>query len=515
MEAEHHPVLVLAPGTQAVQETLRKGAFPNAQTVEQLLVNEKLQEEFRNGVWWVDEAGQLSARSMHRLFELAQKQNARIVLSGDVGQHRAVERGDAMRSLYEHADLKPAYVTKIQRQSGNYRENIELLSQGRVVEAFRKMDGDGCIHEMPFHERYKAIAELYVQSANEGARPLVVAPTHEEGRMVTQEIRAKLKADGELKQERPIDVLKEIDMSPAERADWRTYRPGWIIELMRATPGTQAGTRMVIDSIDYSSGDIYVKKPDGATRRWDVQEYVDRFQVYQSDSVELAPGDRIRITKNGRAEYGKSKVFNGSLHTLKGFDEHGDLKLDNGMVIHREYAHLNYGYATTSHAAQSKTVNHVIVAESAVSFAAGSREQFYVSTSRGRKRLDVFTNNKAELLEAVEPSSQRRSAMELVAATSDEKPLPEDYREELRRAQERAELKLAHKSEPAKARKKDKQPLRESLGAQREPSMPRQEKAPAKLLKATPPDLSQPPAMTKAKVHEKEIEPEIEPDMEP
>ena len=100
---------MLARGTQAVQETLRKGAFPNAQTVEQLLVNEKLQDEYRNGVWWVDEAGQLSARSMHRLFDLAEKQNARIVLSGDVGQHRAVERGDAMRSLYDHAELKPAY----------------------------------------------------------------------------------------------------------------------------------------------------------------------------------------------------------------------------------------------------------------------------------------------------------------------------------------------------------------------------------------------------------------------
>ena len=43
--------------------------------------------------------------------------------------------------------------------------------------------------------------------------------------MVTQEIREKLKADGELQKERPIEVLKEIDMSPAERADWRTYRP--------------------------------------------------------------------------------------------------------------------------------------------------------------------------------------------------------------------------------------------------------------------------------------------------
>ena len=505
VEAEHLPVLVLAPETPAVQETLRKGAFPNAQTVQQLLVNEKLQDQYRNGVWWVDEAGQLSARSMHQLFELAQKQGARIVFSADIGQHRAVERGDALRVLYEFADLKPAFVTKILRQTGKYRENMELLSQGRVREGFLKMDAEGCIHEIPFETRYKAIAQMYVKSAKEKGRPpLVVAPTHFEGRLVTEEIRTALKAEGQLKDERPVEVLKEIDMSPADRADWRTYRPGWIIELIRATPGTQAGTRMVIDSIDYETGNIYVKKPSGATHNWDVRMYEDRFQVYQADVEMLAAGDRIRITKGGRTEYGRSKVFRGSVYTLTGFDQFGDLKLDNGMVLSRDFSHLAHGYARTSHGAQSRTVKHVIVAESSVSFGAASREQFYVSTSRGIDRMDVVTNNKAELLDAVQPSSQRRSAMELVEKTPSPKPLPEDYREELQRAQKRADEMLRQRNE-------------EQERQTREPSAKQQRDEKPEHLKPHPKDeerlkaeMSHAEPLRERVEEQKEIEPEIE-----
>jgi len=443
LEAEHMRVLVMAPSTQAVQETLKKGGFPDAQTVEQLLVNEKLQGQYRNGIWWIDEAGMLSGRSMSRVFALAEKLGARIVLSGDVGQHRAVERGDALRMIYDYAELKPAMVTKIMRQTGDYREWVELLAQGKVAEAFHKMDAGGVIHEIPEKQRYKEIAKLYTKRALEGRRPGVVSPTHAEGRMVTEAIRTALKSEGNLKEDTPIKQLRQIDMSPADRADWRTYRPGWVVEFIRATPGTQAGTRLVIDSIDYDEGRIYLKVPVGATqtatRYLDVERYQDRFAVYEADEMMIAPGERIRITKNGPAVYGRSKVFNGSEHTFTGFDEHGDLKLNNGMVVKRDYAHLTYGYYTTSIGAQSKTVDHVIVVESPVSFAAASREQAYVSMSRGKRRLDVVTNNKVELLEAIQPSSRRHSAMELVEPKPDKNLLPEDYRAELRMAQERAE----------------------------------------------------------------------------
>jgi conjugative relaxase-like TrwC/TraI family protein len=471
MEAEGHKVLVVAPETPAVHETLRKRGFANAHTVQQLLVNEKLQDEYRHGVWWVDESGQISARSMRELFALADKHGARIVFSGDKAQHHAIERGDAMRTLYDYADLKPAMVTKILRQEGINRQIIELLSDEKVGEAFTLMNEAGQIHELPFPTRYKAVAQLYVKSSDDGSRPLVIAPTHAEGRLTTKEIRQTLKDRGELKDERPVSILREVHMSPADLADWHSYRPGWIIEYITATPGTQAGTRVPIEKIDYDEGIIYVKVPVDspkfatkfARRALNLELYSDRFKVYRPDVEMLAAGDRIRITKNGDAVYGRSRVFNGAHYTLTGFDEHGDLKLDNGMVLDKDFAHLRYGYVTTSHGAQSKNVDHVIVVESAMSFGAANRRQIYVSESRGKKRMDTFTHNKQELLEAVSAAADRRSALELVEPKEKSPPpMPEDYQQELRAAQRQAEERIAKALEQIDAAKERK--TKEQLG---------------------------------------------------
>src|SRR2546427_6657517 len=49
----------------------------------------------------------------------------------------------------------------------------------------------------------------------------------------------------------------------------------------------------------------------------------------------------------------------------------------------------------------------VFIAESAESFRAAGREQFYVSVSRFKQALTIYTDNKQELLRAVSKSSER------------------------------------------------------------------------------------------------------------
>src|SRR5438046_1936617 len=87
----------------------------------------------------------------------------------------------------------------------------------------------------------------------------------------------------------------------------------------------------------------------------------------------------------------------------------------NGWVIPKEYGHLMHGYCVTSYGSQSKSVDRVFVAESSQSFRAADREQFYVSASRFKEALTIYTDDKEELLEAVSKSSERPSATDLVA----------------------------------------------------------------------------------------------------
>lgn len=48
------------------------------------------------------------------------------------------------------------------------------------------------------------------------------------------------------------------------------------------------------------------------------------------------------------------------------------------------------------------------------SFAAANREQLYVSLSRGREAVRLYTDDKAAMMEAVQGSAARLSAMELM-----------------------------------------------------------------------------------------------------
>ena len=122
----------------------------------------------------------------------------------------------------------------------------------------------------------------------------------------------------------------------------------------------------------------------------------------------------MRITQNGLTADGKHRLNNGAVYRVKKFDAEGNLVLANGWKVAKHFGHLAYGYAVTSHASQGKTVDRVFIAQSSVSKPASSREQFYVSVSRGRERAVIYTHNKQALREAVSQTDERLTATEFI-----------------------------------------------------------------------------------------------------
>lgn len=140
-----------------------------------------------------------------------------------------------------------------------------------------------------------------------------------------------------------------------------------------------------------------------------------RFQVFREATLKLAAGDVIRITRNGETADERYRLNNGALYTVQGFTVDGDIRLANGWTIAPDFGHLTHGYVVTSHASQGKTVDRVLIGQSSNSFPASSREQFYVSASRGRERVTVYTDDKGALLEAVSRSDERLTATEFLS----------------------------------------------------------------------------------------------------
>jgi ATP-dependent exoDNAse (exonuclease V) alpha subunit len=94
----------------------------------------------------------------------------------------------------------------------------------------------------------------------------------------------------------------------------------------------------------------------------------------------------------------------------------GKIIFDKGEIVRNGAAlHLDQGIAVTSHASQAKTVDQVIVSVPVRAFSQTNEAQFYVSMSRARRAMHVFTDSKVALREAVTGPSKRVSFWELAA----------------------------------------------------------------------------------------------------
>jgi len=443
-------VFTFAPSAEASHGVLAgEAGFKNAETVERLLIDPEMQTRVKGQVLWVDEAGLLSVKDMKRLFDVAKEQNARVILSGDSAQHNAVARGDALRVLENNQAMQFASLTEIHRQTNDtYRNAIAAISQGdrpgkdgrtKLEAGLSALDNMGAIIEVDGPERYKRIAEDYAdiisqrKGNGEYKTSLVVAPTHAEIRHVTSAIRDTLKAQGKLgTKEREFTSLRSRNLTEAERTDADSYQTGEVIQFHQNAKGFKRGERVtVIDAEragdgarNTAGGDagVMVQRADGSKALLPFTE-AKRFQVYEPHKLALAEGDKLRITMNGYVGEarrgalgvkGKDRLNNGALYQVEGFTKQGDIKLTNGFIIPKNYGGLTHGYVVTSHASQGKTVDIPLVALGSESFAAANREQLYVSLSRGREAVRVYTDDKAAMLEAVQSSGARLSATELM-----------------------------------------------------------------------------------------------------
>ncbi len=397
IEATGVRVFPFAPSSKTSGGVLReKEGFATADTVTRLLVDERLQQQLAGNVVWIDEAGQVSSREMAQIFDLAGRQRARIVLSGDIRQHGSVGRGSALRLLEQEAGLVPAEIKEILRQQGDYKRATAALSEGRVEEGFEQLNQLGWIREVRDRDRYRILAEDYVGTVLGGETALVVSPTHLEAERITNSVRERLKAAGRIAaDERRVAVLHKYDLTDAERSDAVNFSPGDVLEFHQNAKGFQKGQRITL-----------------GTERPPIEQAA-RFQVFHPRTLSLAAGDVIRITRNGKSLEGV-RFHNGDLLRIAGFDADGNLLTQERKTIAADFGHLAYGYVTTSYSSQGSDVDRIFIGQSTDSRPAASQQQFYVSISRGKKQATIYTKDKDELLASIQRSEEKLTATELV-----------------------------------------------------------------------------------------------------
>jgi ATP-dependent exoDNAse (exonuclease V) alpha subunit len=419
IEKADRRVTLLAPTARATHDVLKSEGFDNTNTVARFLRDEELQNQANNQVIWVDEAGMLGTSDMASILEIAKDQNARVILSGDPRQHSAVDRGDAMRILKTVGQIPQASLEHIYRQKqDSYKQAVEHISKGNIASGFKQLDSMNVIREVDYAEIAEQLTSDYLKLVDGKKSALVVTPTREQADHVSKHIRSGLREREILKKrEKRISIIENRHYTEAEKKDNRMYYVNDIIQAHQNMKGLPRGQTATINRV--SSDHVYIQLPNGKIDILD-QSRPHHFDVFRQNSLFLSKGDEIRITKNSLDEHGK-RLNNGTVLTVKNIDQDGRItgikhstSKKSEFTLSPNFQNLNYAYCSTSYSTQGKTVDHVLINQPSTTFPASNQKQFYVSVSRGREGVIIYTDDKENLLKSITQSGDRQGATELV-----------------------------------------------------------------------------------------------------
>jgi conjugative relaxase-like TrwC/TraI family protein len=410
------PVVVLAPQRQQVAD-MEKAGFPAPATVTQFLLKRELAD---NAAVVVDEAGQIGGRQMLELIRLCREHNARLILSGDTRQHGAVEASDALLAIERHSGVRPVELHTIRRQDPalardederkqikRYRQAVELAAAGKLGESFERLDRMGAVVSCGLGDQTDKLGDEYLRLTEQDASAVVVSQTWAEVHRVNSRVRDALKSKGLLgAQDTVVKALDKLDLTNAQKRDERFYPTDAVIVFNQKVRQAEPGAKGKLASILKSSVLVEV---DGrfvtVSNKW-----LDRFTVCQPRELPVAQGDRLHLKSNRRLASG-GRVTNGELVTVKAVRADGGIELTDGRVLDKNFREFLPGYAVTSYGSQGKTVDYVLFSDSTIK-AATNAQQWYVTISRGRRGVRIFTPDKDQLRENVARCGHRPLAIE-------------------------------------------------------------------------------------------------------
>jgi conjugative relaxase-like TrwC/TraI family protein len=409
-------VVVLAPQRQQVVD-MEHARFPSPTTLTNFLLKRELPDD---AVIVVDEAGQIGGRQMAELLRLARERNARVILSGDTRQHGAVEASDALLAIERYSGVKPVELHTIRRQDPalgrskresseikRYRKAVEMAAAGKLAQSFERLDKMGAVVSCGFGEQADKLADEYVRLTEGKSSAVVVSQTWAEVHRVNSKVRDALKGKGLLgANDVAIQALDKLDLTNAQKRDKRYYPQDAVIVFNQKVREAEPGMRGKLTGIVKAGVLVEI---DGKCVTVS-NKGLDKINVCLPREIHLTQGDKLHLKANRKLASG-ARLTNGELVVVKSVGVNGDIKLTDGRVLDKSFREFLPGYAVTSYGSQGKTVDYVLFSDSTIK-AATNAQQWYVTISRGRRGVRIFTPDKIQLRENLVRSGHRPLALD-------------------------------------------------------------------------------------------------------
>jgi hypothetical protein len=285
---------------------------------------------------------------------------------------------------------------------------VGLLARGQAFEAFCQFARLGAVKEVKEPEAMLAAAASdYVKTIRAGQSCLAISPVWSEIHSFTDHVRGQLQQAGLVAQEeRTLQTVFPLKWTREERRRLANYRPGDALTFHRDSDVfVKHETVTVVRRVPRG---LVVRTAEATELVFDPR-CTGGFEVGVAKDISVAIGDRLFVRSNVKAQ----GLRNGDLVEVTGFGPDGAIALKDGRSLPAWFRQFTHGYATTSHAAQGKTIDRGIVIMADAGLDAGNLKQAYVSNSRFRLSQAIYTTDRRAARAAMMRPEERKLASEM------------------------------------------------------------------------------------------------------
>lgn len=465
-ESVRPQVIGLGPTHRAVHEMREAGV--EARTLASFLseTRQAIQAgetpDFRNVLFLTDESSMVGNRDMAELYQLVAAGGGRMVSSGDTAQLQAVSTGQPFRLVQQRSAIDTVVMQEIVRQTPALHPAIESIIAGQVETSLRQV-GDVSPLQVPRQEGAwvpeKSVMEIRAPKKGQeqdtpaageqtltpeqlslvrtdiieairddwmGRTPeaqqqtLVVAELNADRHAINAAIHAARHEKGDTgAEERTFTVLEPLrvpDNALRAAETFAEYTGAVAMMNERYWTVAEVNTQDAVVTLRNADGESVLLSPQQNTAQ-DISLFTPR-------ELTVSQGDRVRFT---RSDTDRGYVAN-SLWEVAGFTDDGAIRFRQGeqeKIVDpqamTEDRHIDLAYALTVYGVQGASERFAI----ALTGTEGGRkrmaslESTYVTLSRAKEHVQVYTDNLEDWQQQVRQSDGGKTAHDLLHEKSD------------------------------------------------------------------------------------------------
>lgn len=468
-ESVRPQVIGLGPTHRAVHEMREAGV--DARTLASFLSETRLAiqggetPDFRNVLFLTDESSMVGNRDMAELYQLVAAGGGRMVSSGDTAQLQAISTGLPFRLVQQRSAIDTVVMQEIVRQTPALRPAIESIIAGQVDTSLRQVDDvtpqqvprqegawvpDNSVMEIRAPKKEQDQEQGYLVAVGEQAltpeqlalartdiieairddwmgrtreaqqQTLVVAELNADRHAINEAIHAARHEKGDTgAEERTFTVLEPLrvpDNALRAAETFAEYTGAVAMMNERYWAVAEVDTQDAVVTLRNSDGESVLISPQQNTSQ-DISLFTPR-------DLTLSQGDRVRFT---RSDTDRGYVAN-SLWEVAGFTDDGAIRFRQGdqeKIVDpqamTEDRHIDLAYALTVYGVQGASERFAI----ALTGTEGGRkrmaslESTYVTLSRAKEHVQVYTDNLAGWRADARHSNAGQTAHDLLHQKSD------------------------------------------------------------------------------------------------